>query len=747
MRGSTRLTVAAAGATALAAAGLLPLLGEAGWVVPAAIAVLLVAGLGAGLRALGVPAFGVLVAQGLAVTLWVGHLVGSDVARLGWLPSRTWGQRLVDTFGDGVDTIRTFSAPVPLDDGMLLITVGGIAVTALAVDALAVAARRVPLAGVPLAIMYAVTVTTSPDGPSVWAFVATASGYLLLLAVDGSERARVWGRPLGTTRTGSALSRSVATSMSLITLPLAAGALALSVVGSAVLPQGGLALFGGGQGSGDAGGQTIRTENPIVDLKRDLVRPDDVDVIRYTTSTPNPDYLRLLTLDVYDGSVWRTSDRPVPEDNRVTGGMPVPPGLLPDIPTTETQYQLDITENLQSQWLPLPYPAADVRPSDGDWRYHAETLDVVATDRTTQELRYDVTALQVEPSPEQLAGLPPIPGRYSDLLALPDGLPDEVRDLAREVTADAADSYEQAVALQNYFRSDGGFAYDLSFDPGNGTNDLLRFLDERRGYCEQFAATMAIMARVLAIPARVAVGYLPGEQEQPGYWVVGAQDAHAWPELLFEGVGWVRFEPTPGARTGSAPAYTSPDAAPAGIPEALDNPVDPAESFRDAERNDPGSEGADAGAAAAEPSRLPLLVVIVVLAVVALVPLLAGWVVRRRRWLLAGQDPGRRAEAAWADIEDAALEVGIAPVPHETIRVRAESLRHAARLPDDTSRRLTDVARATEQARYAPDVPQAADLQDDAAAVRDALISKASRKTRWQAMVWPAPVRRRLGRR
>ncbi len=747
MRGTTRLTLAGAVATVLAAAGLLPLLAEAGWIVPAAIAVLLVAGLGAGLRALGVPAFAVVVSQVLGVLLWLGNLVASDVARLGWLPSRTWGQRLVDTLGQGVDTVRTFTAPVPLDDGTLLIAVGGIALIAVAVDVLAVAARRVPLAGVPLAIMYAVTVTTSPSGPSVWAFVATASGYLLLLAVDGSERARRWGRPLGTTQTGSAVSRTMATSLPLVTLPLAAGALAVAVVGSAVLPQGGLALFGGGQGSGDGGGQTIRTENPIVDLKRDLVRPDNVEVIRYTTSTSSPDYLRLLTLDVYDGTVWRTSDRPVPEDNRVSAGLPPPPGLSPDIATTETEYQVDITDSLESQWLPLPYPAADVRPDAGDWRYHADTLDVVSTDRTTQGLRYDVTALQVEPSPDQLAGLPPIPGRYGDQLALPDDLPDEVRDLAREVTADSADSYEQAVTLQDYFRSDGGFVYDLAFDPGNGSDDLLRFLDERRGYCEQFAATMAIMARVLGIPARVAVGYLRGEQEQPGYWVVRAQDAHAWPELLFEGVGWVRFEPTPGGRTGSPPAYTSPDTAPTDIPESLGNPVDPAESFRDAARNDPGSESVDAGAAAAEPSRLPLLLVLVVLALVALVPLLAGWVVRRRRWMIAGTDPARRAEAAWADIEDAALELGLAPVAHETIRMRAESLRSAAALPVDTSRRLTDVALATEQARYAPSVPAATGLQDDAAAVRDALMSTATRRTRWQAIIWPAPVRRLLRRR
>ena len=61
----------------------------------------------------------------------------------------------------------------------------------------------------------------------------------------------------------------------------------------------------------------------------------------------------------------------------------------------------------------------------------------------------------------------------------------------------------------------------------------------------QFASTMAVMARTLGIPARVAVGFAPGEKLAKGGYLVGAHDAHAWPELYFQGVGWVRFEPTP----------------------------------------------------------------------------------------------------------------------------------------------------------------------------------------------------------
>ena len=87
---------------------------------------------------------------------------------------------------------------------------------------------------------------------------------------------------------------------------------------------------------------------------------------------------------------------------------------------------------------------------------------------------------------------------------------------------------------------------------GNGVNTLEAFLSDseggRVGYCEQFASAMAVMARVLDIPARVAVGFLDPEQVGANQYEYSTHDLHAWPELYFEGAGWVRFEPTPGDR-------------------------------------------------------------------------------------------------------------------------------------------------------------------------------------------------------
>ena len=102
------------------------------------------------------------------------------------------------------------------------------------------------------------------------------------------------------------------------------------------------------------------------------------------------------------------------------------------------------------------------------------------------------------------------------------------------------------MALQDWFRTN--FDYSLDSPAGHGDDALVDFLESGVGYCEQFAGAYAAMARSLGIPARVAVGFTPGNEDpdDPGLYRVLGRHAHAWPEVYFPGTGWVAFEPTPG---------------------------------------------------------------------------------------------------------------------------------------------------------------------------------------------------------
>src|SRR5690625_2944997 len=127
-------------------------------------------------------------------------------------------------------------------------------------------------------------------------------------------------------------------------------ALALAVLVPALFPAVGAGWWDGPGGGDD--GQTIRTDNPIVDLQRDLTRPDNIEILSYTASDQRGRYIRTVTLDTFDGEVWRTSDRRVPAEQQVDSGMPSPPGLRDPGAFPTAEYQMSVRENYQSRWLP-----------------------------------------------------------------------------------------------------------------------------------------------------------------------------------------------------------------------------------------------------------------------------------------------------------------------------------------------------------------------------------------------------------
>ena len=101
--------------------------------------------------------------------------------------------------------------------------------------------------------------------------------------------------------------------------------------------------------------------------------------------------------------------------------------------------------------------------------------------------------------------------------------------------------------VENYLLHEGRFHYTTDVGPP-GIEPLMDFLFEtHRGYCQHFAGAAALILRIAGVPSRVVVGFATGEQVGHDTWAVRDEDAHAWIEVYFPGVGWVPFNPTPTA--------------------------------------------------------------------------------------------------------------------------------------------------------------------------------------------------------
>jgi transglutaminase-like putative cysteine protease len=241
-----------------------------------------------------------------------------------------------------------------------------------------------------------------------------------------------------------------------------------------------------------------------------------------------------------------------------SGTLPAVPGLSATTPALTVRETIAIGSNVtgarhEVSYLPVPYAPRSMNVA-GDWRVDRNSLSIFSTSISTRlaGLRYTVTSRDINPSPQQLRLAPASPAAEHGYLGVPRPFR-RLLPLTRRITAEQSNAYSKAVALQEWFTEPGNFTYSLSTRQPHGASALLTFLTKtRRGYCQQFAFAMAVMARLAGIPSRVVVGYTQGVYQGNGTWQVRTSDAHAWPELYFAGAGWLRFEPTPTGSPGEA---------------------------------------------------------------------------------------------------------------------------------------------------------------------------------------------------
>ena len=655
-RGSARVSLLLFLALALSLTGLRPLLEGVGWLLATVGIAAVVLGSAAGTRVLFRNRWA---PSGVAVLVTVAALTllfAPTTALAGIIPtSSTWAAfRALST--EATVSITEQGIPAEAVPGIVFLLSWATAIIAVLIDVAANWWRTPALAGIPLLFVLAVPSLIDGQLSNPWVFALTAVLYLLLL------------RP-HTRRIQSSVALGLGAAAVL-------GALLLPLVLPAVTPS---------SGGGGARNAVTTGINPILNLGDDLRRGTPTTALTYTSTSPQGEYLRLTTLERFDGDEWKPSPILPLTQNTVDSFGP-PPGLTDDVLTTPIVSDVTIN-NVVGRWLPVPYPATSVRGLTGEWFWEPDALSVRTTESNMRGQEYSVSSLELDPTAEQLAAA----GDSSNLplAAVPEGLDPIVAATALEVVGDAATDYDKAIALQDYFRS-GDFTYseeapvEEGFD-GSGLDVMVPFLEAKSGYCVHYSSTMAVMARTLGIPSRVVVGFLPGDPRTDldgiTEFTVSSNDLHAWPELYFEGTGWVRFEPTPGrginAVFASAPVdnpstpdvdESQPSAAPATPAVTTAPSVAPTD--------DPlGATGTPATAA----DRQGYLAIVITLAVLLVLagPALLRFGVRGRRFAAIDKNSSPAAEA-WVEIADTARDLGlvgtITGTPRELARRLAPGL-------------------------------------------------------------------------
>ncbi|MGQ0742774.1 MAG: transglutaminase family protein [Acidimicrobiales bacterium] len=294
-------------------------------------------------------------------------------------------------------------------------------------------------------------------------------------------------------------------------------------------------------------------------------RPDATPVMRVRSR--RPDFWRGQSFDRWDGRRWTISDeRAVPldpyGDRRPDGGsrgaldVPPPPedrlvGFLgrPLVQTFEIQAPGPNLVYGAYRADQVYLPVSGVVLGDGTIRTSAAlgpgTVYSVVSRRppvTPEILRGERSLGRVS---ADLAARPLPPAFMERYTQLPGPLPPAVADLARRVTADEPTTYDKIRALEAWMGANTTYTLDIPpLPPGADPVEQFLFVD-RQGYCEQIGTALVVMARSLGIPARLTVGFTPGEANPfTGTFQVRARDAHAWAEIYFPGLGWQAFDPT-----------------------------------------------------------------------------------------------------------------------------------------------------------------------------------------------------------
>ena len=444
--------------------------------------------------------------------------------------SRSWG-----LLGDAVP-------PLPLNSGFGFVGLIGIGLIAFLADAFAFRFAGRVESLIPSTIIFVVLSSVGIDRnrtilTALWIATAIISVAVLRLRHQLSRSSKLFGyRPGQTTMLSVsyiAILAIVASVIALVIGPRIPGANEESWLSNQ---------------TGKAGPQL----DPLVDIRGRL--NDPTDEILFSVASESPSYWRTTSLPDFDGTKWTISQDLL--DN--AGGQLANTSTISEVGVAETDViQLVTIQSLAGNFAPIADRPVQLRSATRSLFYEptSGTL-LVSKEGLKRNDTYQIVSTVVIPSADTLrissSSSPP----GAEFLQVPDI--EEIAQLQQvvaEITNGKTGNYEKLLAFQNYFRDN--FTYSLDVPASNSDSATLEFLNRKTGYCEQFSSTFALFARLIGIPSRVAIGFTPGESSLIGtsnvqLFNVRGQHAHAWPEVWFDGIGWVLFEPTPGRGAPSA---------------------------------------------------------------------------------------------------------------------------------------------------------------------------------------------------
>jgi len=761
------MSVVAAIATLLAAMPLATVFQTWTWLLYSVIVIVVVSGSATLARlmraAAGVQVLVMMVALLLILT-WM-FPSGGEIARL--IPTLRTFQHFNDLLVLAGEQVRTSAVPVPDLEGLLLLATVGVGLVAVLIDLAAVGLRRPALAGLPMLAIYSVPVAVLPDGVSVLSFAATAAGFLWLLVSDNIDRVRRFGRRFSSD--GRDIDVWEPSPLAAAGRRLGVVAIALAVLVPLAVPSmtsSILSTFGPPGGSGPGGGSGGNLPATSVDmtalLADNLTLDETVEMVVVRTNDPQPYYLRLGTAERVDESGFYTD---LPDGGRAVD-QPLPE-------RGETAAAVAGTFEAQIEVVGLSFPLApaysrlrSVSGLDGAWLFDENTEQLYSTQRNINGTSYTITYDRLEYTPEALRAAPPIPSSDVGARRLSQVPPnDYVQALVAELTAGLDNEYDRVRALYDYFHPDNGFRYSLSTVEGDSGSPIVDFLENKRGFCVQYAAALAWLVRAAGYPARVAFGFTRGTARS-GARIMTNRNLHAWTEVYFPTFGWVPFDATPGASVpGSTRTPWAPD-----IDDETTNPVVPNTPASPAPRPDvdpvdeletPGG-GDDAGGLTIQTWQVAVAAGALALLALLLAPSLQRRALRWRRRSRTGPvialnppppgqedlvtDPTAMSQAqldahnAWAELLDTMIDYGVLVDPAETPRSTARRLATTPQLGSSGHAPAALLAHAEERARYAPAPVRATNLDEAVREARRAFAENATRLQQISAALFPRSV-------